>query len=380
MSIDFADVHDELRAVARTLLADTPAGSGRAADWSLLAGSGWLGLEAPEALGGDGATFAEVAVILQELGRAATLSSYLGTVVLGVGTLDALGAQTGRDELLRKVASGDVRVAVALATGDAVAPPAGGAVVPPFRLEPSAGGFRMSGHAEFVPDAGEADRLLLLASDGGAGGGPGAGAGGGPVIVAVEPGHPGLAVTAQPVLDDSRRFGVVTAVDVEVDAGSVWRFGRDGGAEADAEVRGLLDRGALAVACDSLGVAEAMLEATVAYAGTRQQFGRPIGSFQAVKHACADMAVQVAVGQELLLAAVRALSSGDPDASTAVSMAKSYVCAAAVEVAGQAMQLHGGIGYAWESGVHVYLKRAVLGRSLFGAPSAHRARLARRFL
>ncbi len=373
MSTDFTEAHDELRTVARDLLGKAPVrGSVVGVDWPSFAESGWLGLEVPEELDGAGATFAEVAVILREMGRAATLSPYLGTAVLGVGTLRALRAYAGRDELLRAAAAGLVRIAVALPTGDAAAAPAGEPIAPPYRVAPSAGAYHLSGRADFVPDAVDADQLLLLAAD----------PGGEPVVVAVEPGHPGLAVAGQPVLDATRRFGTVTADGLVVDEGAVWRFppATETGAGGAAGVRRLLDRGALAVACDSLGGAEAMLGRTVAYAGARQQFGRPIGSFQAVKHACADMAVQVAVGQELLEAAVTAVAAADPGAGVAVSRAKSYVCAAAVEIAGQAMQLHGGIGYAWESGVHVYLKRAALGRSLFGAPSAHRARIAARFV
>ena len=117
--------------------------------------------------------------------------------------------------------------------------------------------------------------------------------------------------------------------------------------------------------------------------GCGEQFGRPIGSFQAVKHACADMLVQVAVVPR---AGARAAVRGrrrDPDGprrrGVAASMAKSYACAAAVDVAGKAMQLHGGIGYTWESGIHAYLKRAALNRALFGAPSEHRRRLATRY-
>ncbi|HYZ69778.1 MAG TPA: acyl-CoA dehydrogenase family protein, partial [Mycobacterium sp.] len=125
---------------------------------------------------------------------------------------------------------------------------------------------------------------------------------------------------------------------------------------------------------------EAMLSSTVAYAKMRHQFGRPIGSFQAVKHACADMLVTTSVSRQLVEAAVQAITEDRPDASTAAAMAKSYVCSAAVDVAGKAMQLHGGIGYTWESGIHVYLKRAALNRSLFGSPADHRKRLARRYL
>jgi alkylation response protein AidB-like acyl-CoA dehydrogenase len=140
----------------------------------------------------------------------------------------------------------------------------------------------------------------------------------------------------------------------------------------------LHDRAAAAVACDSLGVAEAMLSATVDYVKVRQQFGRPIGSFQAVKHACADMLVQTSVARHLVNAAVARVAEGS-DATIAVAMAKSYACGAAVEVVGKAMQLHGGIGYTWESGVHAYLKRAMLNRALFGSPAAHRQRLAARY-
>ena len=144
------------------------------------------------------------------------------------------------------------------------------------------------------------------------------------------------------------------------------------------QLRRLRDRAAVAVACDSLGISEAMLSATVAYAKVRQQFGRPIGSFQAVKHACADMQVHIAVSRQLVRAAIESVVHGRDDG--AASMAKSYACTAAVDIAGKAMQLHGGIGYTWESGIHVYLKRAALNRSLFGSPAAHRKELAKRYV
>jgi alkylation response protein AidB-like acyl-CoA dehydrogenase len=122
-----------------------------------------------------------------------------------------------------------------------------------------------------------------------------------------------------------------------------------------------------------------MLDATVAYAKVREQFDQPIGSFQAVKHQCADMLVQLTVGRELLTLAVEAVVAGSPDAGVAAARAKSFLGQAAVDVVGTAMQLHGGIGYTWESGVHVYLKRATLNRSWFGSPAAHRRRLATAF-
>jgi alkylation response protein AidB-like acyl-CoA dehydrogenase len=336
---EFADTHDELRAVARDLLGK--AGSG--VDWHQIADAGWLGLEIPEPLGGAGASFVETAIVLEELGRAAATSRYLGTV-LAVGALTALSPNDSRDALLSDIASGSATAAL---------------VTDPFRLEHTAGGLRLTGRAEFVPDAAGAGRVLVLADDGG---------------VAVIVDASGLTVTEQPVLDETRRLAVVVADGAELDETAVWQFDGD----ADAAVQRVGDRAAVAVACDSLGVSEAMLAATVDYAAVRHQFGRPIGSFQAVKHACADMLVQISVARQLVGAAASLLADG-ADASVAASMAKSYACSAAVDIVGKAMQLHGGIGYTWESGVHVYLKRAALNRALFGSPGSHRQRLAARY-
>lgn len=358
MTEDFADGREELRAVARELLGKA---SRDAVDWPLLADAGWLGLDVPAALDGAGATFAEVAVILEELGRAATTGPYLGAVVLGVGTLRLLESGPARNEMLRNAACGGIipAAAVTAGSGDSAEEHL------PFRLEPSPGGLRLHGTAAFVPDAAEADRLLLLARD----------PCGVPVVVSLGQTAPGIKVTPQPVLDATRRFGLITADDVAVPEESLLRFAGD----PQADVRRLLDRAAVALACDSLGLSAAMLDATVGYVRVREQFGRPIGSFQAVKHACADMLVQVSVARQLVWAAVAQLAEDDAGASVGASMAKSYACGSAVQVTGAAMQLHGGIGYTWESRIHVYLKRAALNRSLFGSPTAHRRRLAARY-
>jgi alkylation response protein AidB-like acyl-CoA dehydrogenase len=351
---DFSELHDELRAVARDLLGTVSRDESDADGWARAVEVGWPGLEGPDELGGSGATFAETAVVMEELGRAAAASSFLGTAVLGVGALGLVDSNAIRDDLLRDVAAGSVRVAVALAPGgDALDADL------PFRVRFDGGSPRLEGRAEFVIDAPSADRLLLLASTEQ-----------GAAVVVVDP--VSVDVIDQPVLDATRRFGTVVARDVAVDGAFISPIEGD----AASALSGLADRAAVAVACDSLGLASAMLDATVAYVGVRRQFDRPIGSFQAVKHACADMFVQLAVGRELLGAAVNAVVAPGPDSSVDVSRAKSFVCAASVDVVGSAMQLHGGIGYTWESDVHVYLKRAVLNRALFGSPAAHRRRLA----
>ncbi len=354
-----ADLHDELRAVARDLLAPTSplrsGGEAVAADWRTLARAGWPGLEVPEGLGGAGATFAEAAVVVEELGRAATASPYLGTAVLGVGALRLVAAGPGRDALLAAIAAGDATVAVALPAGDD-----DGVVRPRFRVERGDGAARLVGRAAFVPDAADADRVLVVAAD------PALG----PVLVDAAPGD-GVAVTPTPVVDATRSLAEVRADGAAIDPDRCWPLAGD--------AHELLARGALAVALDSLGLAEAVLAATVAYASVRHQFGRPIGSFQAVKHACADSAVALALSRQLVRGAVTDLVAGSPDAEVAVSMAKAYVTDAAVAAAGSAIQLHGGIGYTWEHGLHALLKRATLNRSLLGSPRAHRARLAERY-
>ena len=332
MADDFAEFHDELRAVAGDLLAKD-----REPGWQELVDAGWVGIEVPDDLGGAGASFAETAILLDQIGRAAGATGYLGNGVLTVG---ALAATAGPDSeaLLGQVARGELRMAVAFGE---------------FALD----GSRLSGHAEFVPDAVGTDHLLVVA-------GSATGTG-----LALVPSRE-LTVEVQPVLDETRRLATVTADAAPV--ATVLGFAHDRGVAA------LLDRAAVAIACDSLGVAEQMLTATVDYVRVRHQFGRPIGSFQAVKHACADMLVHIEVSRRLVADAVALVAAGG-DTEIAAAMAKAHATSTAVTVAGKAMQLHGGIGYTWESGIHAYLKRAALNRSLFGSPAAHRKKLAQRY-
>ena len=330
---DFAEFHGELRSVAVDMLAKDSV-----VDWAGIVAAGWSGLEVSDEHGGAGATFVEAAVICEELGRAAAATSHLGGAVLAVGALKAVQPSNTRDRLLVDVASGGPRMAVAL--GD-------------FTIAAD----RLSGRAEFVPDADGAAQLLAVTPAG-------------VVVVDAE----AVTVTPQPVIDDTRRLATVTADNSPV--GEVLPFDGD----PDTQEAALWDRAAVAIACDSLGLSEAMLSATVDYVKMRHQFGRPIGSFQAVKHACADMMVSIAVSRRLVDAAVQAVAGELPDRGTAAAMAKSHATAAGVHIAGKAMQLHGGIGYTWESGLHVYLKRATLNRSFYGSPAAHRRRLAQRYL
>lgn len=386
MSDDFADAHDELRTLARSVLdktvvaaasdeSDVPA----APDWQTIAAAGWLGVEVPEAFGGAGATFAEVAVLLQEMGRATASGPYASVAALSVPLLDMLGPGRFRDELIRATVSGTA-VPIVAVDAQTLARPSSEPVPAPFRIERTGARAVLHGRCDLVLDAPYADRFLLLAHQDDAMA----------YVAVVEPDHSGMTIAESPVVDPTRRIGSVVAESVEVAAESLWPVG-----DRSRVWQRLRDRAAVAFACDSLGIGEAALSRTVEYAAVREQFGRPVGSFQAVKHACADMATQLAVARQLVEPAVRrqveqvleapaekaseAPVGNSAESTIAASMAKSYASTAAVDIAGKAVQLHGGVGYTWDSGVHIYLKRALFNRAAFGSPAEHRERLAQRF-
>ncbi|WP_410872836.1 acyl-CoA dehydrogenase family protein [Nocardia sp. A7] len=348
MNDEFAEFHNELRTLARELL--KKAGPDPV-PWATVTRAGWPGLAAPVEFDGAGATFAEVAVLLGEVGRAAADTALPTVLALSVPALIDVAADALRDEVLRETIAGLVLPVLVL--------DASSAADPAFVLESTSAGTTLSGTAEFVLDATAADLLLVPVREGS----------GNWLLVAVAPGTPGLSITAVPLVDATRSAATVIADRAAVRA--VWGFR---GTPAD-----LRARAAVSIACDSLGSADAMLAATVDYVRVREQFGRPVGSFQAVKHACADMLVQVTLARHLVDAGVRAVVDGAADATVAAAMAKAYTTGAAVRVAGAAMQLHGGYGYTWDSGVHVHLKRATLNRALFGTPAAHRKTLAARY-
>ncbi|MEU6558139.1 acyl-CoA dehydrogenase family protein [Nocardia nova] len=351
---EFAELHDELRTVARNILTATAPGTVR--EWSAIVAADWPGLEIGSEFDGAGVTFAEVAVVLREMGRALTRSPY-ASVAVAVAALAHAEPGPGRDGLLRDTATGGA-VPVLAVSGNT-------ADNPPFTISRGSGGTSLTGTTEFTADITAATTVLLPARD----------TGGATVLVAARPEAPGISVAAQPCLDATRDFGTLSAEAALVGDDAVWRWGH---ADAD-PLAAAARRQTVATAIDSLGLAEAALETTVEYVRTREQFGRPVGSFQAVKHACADMLVSLRIAGQLIDAAVTAEVRDDPDAWIAAARAKSYTCAAAVDIAGKAVQLHGGMGYTWESGIHRYLERATLNRSLYGSPTEHRAQLAARY-
>ncbi len=366
------DWQDDLRGVARALLAG--AAPGEDLDWPTVARAGWTGLELPGTWDGAGVGFGAVGIVAVELGRVAAAGPFLGAAVGAAGALRTVEPGPVVAECARSLADG---TAIPVLVLDAQDPPADVSRFP-FTLAGAGSGTEVSGVVEFVVDAPFADMLLLPARD----------TNGAPSIVAVVAHSPGVTIESRPVVDATRRIARVQLDGVVVDDAHCWALAGD----PESWGRRLADRAALGVAFDSVGIAEAMLETTVDYVSEREQFGRPIGSFQAVKHACAQMKVTVTASRAACAEALDALDaleagggeSARPDrleaeAGDAVDRAAALAKQGAVEVAGSALQLHGGIGYTWDSGIHVYLKRAALNRSLHGSPQAHRRRLAARW-
>jgi alkylation response protein AidB-like acyl-CoA dehydrogenase len=359
---------NELRAVARELVRDRcplrhvrelmaqPAAFDSQL-WRAMSTAGWLALEVPESLGGGG-SFEDVAVVLEELGRGVVPGPYFSTAVFGVGAIMAAGSASLREQLLPAVADGACRIA--FAPGDALDDDGSADGV---RADRAADGIVLHGVIRFVPDAHLADWLIAVAvgEDG-------------PYVALVNTAEAGVTVEVTPTFDQTRRLCTVTLDGCRAAGDSLLATG----SAASALIAYLLQRGAAALACDAVGGAEQAMDLAVAYAKVRRQFGRQIGSFQAVKHHCANMAVRVRNSRIAVDAAARDISSLKVgDLSRWAHIAKAYATEAYVQVAGDAVQVHGGIGFTWEHDIHLYLKRSKLDEALFGTPAWHRNVLGR---
>jgi len=287
--------------------------------WETAAELGWLGLAAPEAAGGAGYGLAEAMLFFVELGRSLVPGPWLGAVVAGraLAGVDPAGTEA--------IIAGKRRIVLVDDPDDHL-------------------GTRMlRGTAESVLDLQLADDVLVLGRDG---------------LRRVALGSDGVRWTVEGCMDPLRRVGRLeldgaVAEEIPVDA---------------AQVR----RGACVLtAAEAAGVAERAQEMSVDYAKVREQFGRPIGTFQAIKHRCADMAVRAEVARSAVTYAAVALDEGDPDAPLHVHIAKALATDAAIRNATDSIQNHGGMGYTWESDAHFYLKRARILEHVFGTRAAH---------
>ncbi len=343
-------------AAAVRALWDDPRGESETL-WKDMAQLGWLGLALPEAVGGSGLGMVETAILLEEMGRAACPSPYLPTVLAAWAIAEA-GDPAQRRRWLPALAAGEARATVALLDGHLDWDPASIAT----RAEPTAGGFALSGAKACVPWAHVADLVLVPAR-----------APRGLTLFLVEASSPGLSPGPLTALDRGTRWVSLALEGVPVAAGAV--LGPPGG--AGPLVAGLLQRGAVGAAAEMLGAARRCLEMAVDYARVREQFGQPIGSFQAVRHRCAEMLVEVENAHAAVYYAAWALDARAPDAALAASVAKAYVSEAARKVCGDALQVHGGIGFTWEYDLHLHFKRAKALEAMYGDADVHRELIVR---
>ena len=325
--------------------------------WQAVADQGWLALLVPEAQGGLGLGLVEMAAVAEEMGRACLPGAFLSTLMAGA-LIERAGNTEQRAKYLEPLAAGELKATVALLEESASWDT--GAV----KLEAARDGgqFSLTGRKLFVPDAEVCDLLICVARDGD-----------GLALLPVERNASGLSVKAMPAMDGTRKVYEVAFDSVTVKEADA--LGADG------DARGALD-GALKVATAALcaemvGGMQWLLDTTVEYAKTRQQFGRAIGSFQAVQHQCADMLLMTESARSASYYAAWALTEGDASASVAVSIAKAYCSDAYREVANRAVQVHGGIGFTWEHDLQLYYKRSKSSETLFGDATFHRERIAR---
>ncbi|MGH7383587.1 MAG: acyl-CoA dehydrogenase family protein [Candidatus Rokuibacteriota bacterium] len=330
--------------------------------WRKLAEQGWLGLIYPDQYDGMGLGLVDLVVLMEEMGRAVVPGPYFSTVLLGGLVILEAGGDAQKKEWLPRIAAGDRRVALAWMEPSAQLGPAGVTLTAVKRGEQ----FTLSGTKLFVHDAHTADALVVAARTQ-----PGAGADGVSLFL-LPKGTKGLEVTLLPTMDQTRKLCEVACSEVTVgpdallgEAGSGW-----------APLARVLDRATVALCAEMCGGAQKVLDMTVEYAKIRQAFGRPIGSYQGVKHRAADMLVDVENSKSITYYAAWALDEGSPEAPLAVSMAKAYVSDAYRRVSAAGIQLHGGIGFTWEHDLHLYFKRAKGSEFTFGDATHHRERVA----
>ena len=358
MDFSFTPEQDMLRTQARSFLDKRTDG----ATWKELAGLGWTGASVPEAQGGAGLGFLEEAIVFEELGRALYSGPYFATVGL------ALPALAAAPELLARVASGD------LAATFAWREPAGSASLAALdglltEARCVKDRWLLSGAKHLVPDAGTVHAFVVLArTTADPPGGPS-----GPALFLVERNGDRPVVAVADTVDATRPLGQLTLDD---DEGTLLVA-----PSAIAEVMSRTRARALtALALEAVGIASQALALGVGHAKTREQFGKPIGVYQAVSHKLADVYVETELARSLAYWAAWCVAERTPDADLAALAAKAYAAEAAVGACERSIQVHGGMGFTWDHPLQRYYKRALWIESFEGSGAAHRAEIARAIL
>ncbi|MEX2550573.1 MAG: acyl-CoA dehydrogenase family protein [Nitriliruptoraceae bacterium] len=326
--------------------------------WEELATLGLLGLTIAEEHGGSGASFTELAIVLEEAGRRLAPIPLLSAVVLGVEAVQAVGAPEQRASLLPEIAAGRMRPALAHLD-------AGGELGAQPGIHASRTGDRwtLDGTAGYVIDGVSATHLLTVATTDD-----------GLELLVVPAAAAGVTRTGLDVLDLTRPLATVEFAGVEVAEEH-----RLSGGDPVVGLHRALTAGVVAIAAEQVGGITATLEACTAYARERIQFGRAIGSFQAIKHRLADMLVESESARSAAMHAVRVLASGErEELAIAAPLAKSHCSEVYERSAADGIQIFGGIAFTWEHDQHLYLKRAKATKLLLGDPGHHRSLLAER--
>jgi alkylation response protein AidB-like acyl-CoA dehydrogenase len=367
MQFGFTEEQDDLRVAVRSFLEDrSPESEVRRlmetergfepSVWAEMAGMGLLGLAIPEALGGAGCGPVEVGVVLEETGAVLLCAPYFSTVVLATSVLLHAGDEAAAAEFLPGIATGALTAAFAL-TEPSGRWDADGVTLTAQR---SGAGWALDGVKTYVLD-GHTAGLVLVAARSAAG----------VSLFAVDGDAPGLSRTPLPTLDLTRKqarldFAGVPARLIGAD-GAGWPV-----------ISRVLDLAAVGLAAEQVGGAQRVLDMAVAYAKVRHQFGRPIGSFQAIKHKCADVLLEVESARSASQYALWAAATLSEELPVVASLTKAYCSEAFSHATAENIQVHGGIGFTWEHPAHLYFKRARSSQVLLGDPTYHRELLAQR--
>jgi alkylation response protein AidB-like acyl-CoA dehydrogenase len=375
LDFGFSEEQEMLRDAAKRFLADNcstkfvrqvmaDATAHDAGFWQKLVGQGWPGLLIPEQYGGTNGTFLDMTVIIEEMGKALLPGPFFAAALLGAPTFIEGASDALKKEFLPKMAEGKFIATVALAEA-AGRFDAGGVEL---KASKKGSGYSLTGEKFFVPDAHVADAIVVAARTGGGNGEDGI------TLLCVPSTEKGVTVTQLKTVDMTRRMCHVKFDNVQADV----VIGKENGGWTT--LRRVLDIATAGLSAEMVGTAQKALDISVDYAKTRVQFGKPIGSFQAVKHKCVDMMVSVENSRSLTYYACWTVNERVAEAATAVPMAKAYASDMAKNVTSEAIQVHGGIGFTWEHDMHLYHRRALAGEANLGNAPIHREVVARSLL
>jgi alkylation response protein AidB-like acyl-CoA dehydrogenase len=376
MKFAFTEDQETLRAAARAFLADNSSSAqvrqvmetGLGYDpevWRRIGGElGWTSVIVPEAYGGAGLTYVDLVALMEELGGALLCAPFLSTICLAANALLVGGNETQKQEHLPGIACGETVATLAHSERngrwDAAAIEA--------RARREGAEYVLDGVKSFVLDGHSAALLIVAARREGSRGEEG-------VSVFVVPADtPGIERRRLPTMDQTRPQAEIVLRDVHRPASAVLGDEGDGWRILSAT----LDLAAVALSAEQVGGAQRCLDMSVQYAKERVQFGRPIGSFQAIKHKCADMLLLVESARSASYYAAWAAAEDDAELPALASLAKAYCSDAYFRCAAESIQIHGGVGFTWEYDVHLYFKRAKSTETLLGDSPYHRELVARR--